>query len=188
VSSFGNVRHGVHKKNLNFIPSNGYLHVAFYLDKKMCRNRVHRLVAKTFLENPSNLPDVDHIDGDKKNNRLDNLRWASKSDNAKNFQLNKDKKTNAFGTAGQCLKFTNTNGDVMVFESIKRACAHFKKALGTIWGAMVNCEEIEKSRWRGWKIQKITREECDYYLALQIFLNCEGGVISADLLKDQTSS
>jgi len=44
----------------------------------------HRVIAKQYLPNPDNLPEVDHIDQNRSNNKLVNLRWASKSDNQKN--------------------------------------------------------------------------------------------------------
>lgn len=44
---------------------------------------VHRLVAITFLPNPDELPDVNHKDGNKLNNSVENLEWCSKSDNAR---------------------------------------------------------------------------------------------------------
>jgi DNA-directed RNA polymerase specialized sigma24 family protein len=43
---------------------------------------VHRLVAEAFLPNPDGLPQVDHIDGDRKNNRLENLRWVTARQNS----------------------------------------------------------------------------------------------------------
>ncbi len=45
--------------------------------------KLHRLLAETFIPNPDGHPQVNHIDGDKFNNRLDNLEWVSASDNVK---------------------------------------------------------------------------------------------------------
>lgn len=45
---------------------------------------VHRLVAIAFIPNPDNKPNVDHIDTDMRNNRVDNLRWVTQHENAMN--------------------------------------------------------------------------------------------------------
>lgn len=47
---------------------------------------VHRLVAKAFIPNPNGLSDVDHLDGNKMNNRVSNLRWVTHQDNCKSFK------------------------------------------------------------------------------------------------------
>lgn len=54
-----------------------------YLESKLGRKHlsVHRAVALTYINNPSSLSDVNHIDGDKLNNRLSNLEWCSRADN-----------------------------------------------------------------------------------------------------------
>ena len=43
----------------------------------------HRLIAATFIPNPLNLPEVDHIDGDTTNYDIDNLRWVSRSESCR---------------------------------------------------------------------------------------------------------
>lgn len=50
---------------------------------------IHRLVAETFIPNPYNLPIVDHIDGDKKNNCVSNLRWVTNYQNLKYYGFDK---------------------------------------------------------------------------------------------------
>lgn len=60
---------------------NGYLYVNLIKDGKDSHNHwIHRLVARTFIPNPDNKPSVNHIDGDKYNNVVDNLEWATYSE------------------------------------------------------------------------------------------------------------
>jgi len=56
----------------------GYLHVPLCKDGKPKCCRVHRLVAMAFIPNPLNLPEVNHIDENKQNNRADNLEWCDR--------------------------------------------------------------------------------------------------------------
>lgn len=60
----------------------GYLRLRVTLDRQKLSFKVHRLVAAAFVDNPDHLPQVNHIDGDKRNNRADNLEWVSNKDNA----------------------------------------------------------------------------------------------------------
>ena len=48
----------------------------------------HRLVAEAFIENPNNLPVVNHIDGNKINNHISNLEWVSYSENVSHWHKN----------------------------------------------------------------------------------------------------
>ena len=54
----------------------GYTQVSLYKNSIRTGLRVHRLVAQAFLSNPDNLPQVNHKDEDKSNNRVDNLEWC----------------------------------------------------------------------------------------------------------------
>lgn len=60
----------------------GYLQVRFSVDGEKSQPLVHRLVAAAFLPNPRRLPQINHKDGDKANNRIDNLEWCTASENA----------------------------------------------------------------------------------------------------------
>lgn len=59
----------------------GYLIVSLYLNKRTTTKAVHVLVAKCFVPNPDNLPEVDHKDGNKTNNHYTNLRWVTRGKN-----------------------------------------------------------------------------------------------------------
>lgn len=48
--------------------------------------KVHRIVAESFLPNPFNLPEIDHIDGDKTNNHVSNLEWVTPEENRRRAQ------------------------------------------------------------------------------------------------------
>ena len=61
----------------------GYLHVSLYKDKKSYTKNIHIIVARTFISNPLNLPEINHIDGNKENCAVTNLEYSTKSNNEK---------------------------------------------------------------------------------------------------------
>ena len=62
--------------------SNGYLSAALYVDGTTRRNmNVQRMVAEAFIPNPDNLPEVEHKDKNRANNRVDNLKWITRLGN-----------------------------------------------------------------------------------------------------------
>ena len=66
-----------------------YRYINFRWDGKQKNKAVHRLVAETFLPNENDCPMVDHIDGDRLNNKIENLRWVTPRQNFANIHLDK---------------------------------------------------------------------------------------------------
>lgn len=63
---------------------NGYLFIIIHRkNHKQRYSKIHRLVALAFIPNPNNKPQVNHKDGDKCNNHIDNLEWVTNSENIK---------------------------------------------------------------------------------------------------------
>lgn len=60
---------------------NGYIYYMLYKNNKLYTRQIHRLVAEAFIPNPNNLPQVNHIDGNKDNNTVNNLEWCSDIEN-----------------------------------------------------------------------------------------------------------
>ena len=67
------------------IGEHGYKYYRLSKNNKKKMFYAHRLVAEAYIDNPLNLPVVNHIDGNKLNNSIDNLEWASYSDNTKEW-------------------------------------------------------------------------------------------------------
>lgn len=59
----------------------GYNTVKLSVKRKVYYRTIHRLVAETFIANPGNLPHVNHKDGNKLNNNVDNLEWVTPREN-----------------------------------------------------------------------------------------------------------
>ena len=81
VSVSRNGTAGFEKTIKPVIGTNGYLKVSLRCNGKRYTRNIHRLLAQTFIPNNENLPCVNHIDGNKTNNSLDNLEWVSYSRN-----------------------------------------------------------------------------------------------------------
>lgn len=87
ISSFGRVISLKRKSPFLLKPKTskeGYRDVVLYLHGNKTYVHVHRLVAIAFIANPENKPQVDHIDRNRANNHISNLRWCTCSENMRN--------------------------------------------------------------------------------------------------------
>ena len=80
ISNFGQVRRDRKILKLN-TDIHGYWRIQLCKDGKQSNHRLHRLLANAFIPNPDTKECVDHIDRNRKNNQLSNLRWVTKQEN-----------------------------------------------------------------------------------------------------------
>lgn len=104
ISNFGRVKSK--KTILKPRIRNKYLAVNLCKDAVIKTENIHRLVAKNFIENTNNKPQVDHIDGNKLNNNYLNLRWATAYENSQeneNTPTNKSKAVHQISIDGRII-------------------------------------------------------------------------------------
>ena len=87
----------------------GYLRVQLCKDGKGKWYRINRLVAQAFLPNPNNLPEVNHIDKDKTNNKVENLEWCTTQYNVE------------YSQAKAVIGINKVSGLILEFPSIMEA-------------------------------------------------------------------
>lgn len=123
--------------------SKGYLRVRLYKDGKRKNYRVNRLVAQTFLPNPSNLPEVNHIDQDKHNNCVDNLEWCTTQYNVEYSQ----------GKA--VIGISKVSGLILEFPSIREA----EKQMGISHSHICECCKGKRKSAKGFYWHYANSEE-----------------------------
>lgn len=145
VSNLGNVRNTIFINNIcekkqnkilkQHLQNSGYLKTTLRKEKKQYNKTIHRLVAKAFIPNPNNLPQVNHIDGNKQNNCVDNLEWCTQKENMKHaFKtgLCKAQALGKFGSKNPKAKKIymidkNTNKIIKKFDAIIEATHYIGK-------------------------------------------------------------
>lgn len=137
ISKSGKVKNKLTNKLLSERENSGYLSVDLYKNGKKYAKMVHRLVLETYSpnENDDNLQ-VDHISRNRKDNRFENLRWVTATQN------NNNKEKKPLGSqAGLKVKITNlSTNETKIFNSLTDAGRFFKKHRATLVKAI--CKNI----------------------------------------------
>lgn len=91
------------KKHLSI---HGYQTVYLWLNGRGKHKKIHRIVAETFIPNFGGKPEVNHKDGNKLNNRVDNLEWCTSQENSEHFFR---KEYSVISPQGEVFTFINQN-------------------------------------------------------------------------------
>ena len=100
ISSYGRVRNDKTGRILRAsIDGHGYYKVGLCKDNKKRTMRFHKLVADAFIDNPENKPCIDHINNDRLDNKVSNLRYVTHTENNQNKSMRKDNTSNVKGVS-----------------------------------------------------------------------------------------
>ena len=129
---------------------NGYLQVSLKIDNKnkFMNKYIHRLVAQFWLDNIDNKKEVNHIDGNKKNNNILNLEWVTAKENS-NHRVNiLNKKITDNKKVGM---FNKQNQLIQIFNSVKQAGQYFGKSRVNIDNALKHKNNQQTAYGYIWK-------------------------------------
>lgn len=142
ISNLGNVKRN-NKILKPYFNSKGYYRVDLYKDGIEKKYTVHRLVAEHFIPNPDNKPCIDHINTNKTDNRVENLRWVTHKENNNNPK-------SKYKQSIPVLQFSLDGELVNRWESIR----DIEREIGIRNSAISHCLKSNKIcggfKWRKW--------------------------------------
>ena len=163
INELGEVRNDltnkIKKPTVN--KNNGYLSVDLYMNNQRTKECIHRLVAEAFISNSVNKPCVDHKDGNRTNNSIGNLRWATYSENNSRF--------NVIGVRSQKVKLTHyiekrkkrggghekwlSVDNVIHFDRVSDVANYFNLTIGNISLLLKEGTIGRRGKTRGYKFE-----------------------------------
>jgi hypothetical protein len=154
VSSLGQVRNDDTKKILKGCKNrDGRFHVDCCKNGIIKRFQIHRLVALAFIENPEGKLEIDHIDNNPSNNRVENLRWSTREENSRNTRI---RSNNTSGVKGVCwdksrekwsaeIKIDGIKVHIGRFNTIEEATLARQTRANQAFGVFTNACETNQS-------------------------------------------
>jgi hypothetical protein len=152
VSTHGNIENAKTGELLKpSIATTGYYYVGLCKNGKVKKISNHRLVAEAFIDNPYNKQYVDHVNNDKLDNSVENLRWATNQENGRNATLSSK---NTSGIKGVCwykpyskwcarIMINGKNKNIGYYTSIEEAKKARQEYANEIFGEYTNkCEKV----------------------------------------------
>ena len=141
INNFGKVKNRYNKILKLKIDKNGYLIAYLYKNKVMKCKKSHRLVAEAFIDNPENKPQVNHKDGNKQNNYVDNLKWCTNKENIIHCwenNLHKKKFGSNHNGSKKISQFDLNGNFIKHWESIIEASNYYDTTINNIWSCLNN--------------------------------------------------
>lgn len=147
INELGQVRNDITNKIKKPFQNkqNNYFYIDLWKDNKVKKYPIHRLIAEAFIPNPLNKPTVDHIDGNRSNNSIDNLRWATYSEQNSRFNTN--------GVRSEEIIVTNINNEKFYFNKITDVAIYFNTTISNISQMLKKATFGKRGRMRGYKFE-----------------------------------
>ncbi len=142
ISNLGNVRSN---KKIRYFMLSGYRRVQIYNKQYY----IHRLVAQAFIPNPENKPCVNHINGNKLDNRVENLEWCTYSENNSHAYKTGLRKPNIKTNKHKSICMLDDDKDIIcIFTKMNNVDKVFNKRVSAnICRAIKRCQKCEGYYW-----------------------------------------
>jgi hypothetical protein len=140
VSNTGNVRRYNSIKNIAQVKQPNRTTCMLWKDGKQYSCKVHRLLAQAFLPNPENYAEIDHINNDPNDNRVENLRWCNRLQNTLNIRKHKDNKSGFKGVYCQKGRFIAS----ITYQGKRYRCGSYSKAEEAFEAYKKKADELHK--------------------------------------------
>lgn len=149
-----------------FVMKSGYGQITLCCDKKRFKRYIHRIIAKQLISNPEEKPEVNHKDGNKMNNNIENLEWTSQSENALHMfnELNPSrKKATGFRNmnSNSVAKYDMDGKHIQDYENIAEAAKE-----GFHYSGISKCASGKRKHYGGFIWKKIENTKKEEFLKM----------------------